>query len=219
MPRKKLEIHAKDEQIETLIKALKAGSPLHIALEYCGISATTYYYWVAMYSIVTEIKSQDELEELKATKFGVSIDEIKTLATQDAPKRKTAMAAFIEPSAESLLKYRNEAQFRSFANKCYSIIRRCNEARAGAALGHLNSITKSVNDKRVNASGSMWFLERTFAEFFSKPNEKNKDEESKTNPVDGIKIEFIDPQTSEVKDRIRKMEDKIIQEQKGIGDS
>lgn len=219
MPRKKLQINATEEQIDKLVKSLKLGSPLNIALQFAGISATNYYYWVAMYSVVLEIKSQEELEELKAIEFGVSIEEIKDIALNSAPTKKTAMAAYIEPSAESLLQYKKQPQFRKFANECYEIIQKCNEARAGAALNHLNSITKSVTDKRVNASGSMWFLERTFSEFFSKPNEKTKEEEGKKLPVEGIKVEFVDPGTKDSKQRIREMEERILQEQKGIGES
>ena len=219
MPRKKLKLNASEEEIEKLIKALKAGSPLNLALQFSHISTTTYYYWVAMYSVVVEIKSQDELESLKADKYGISIDSIKEIAADNAAKKKSAMGAFIEPRAESLLKYRNDAIFRNFAKQCYDIIVRCNETRAEAALGHLAAITKSVQDKRVNASGSMWFLERTLSEFFSKPNEKNKEESESKVPVEKVQLEFINPDKKEDKDRILQMEELILSEQKGIGQS
>lgn len=199
-----------------LKKALRVGSPLPIALESCGISKTTYFYWVAMYSIVVEAKSQDELEELRANECGISIDEIKNLAAQNSPVKKSAMGAFVEPSAESLLQYRNNRQFRNFANECYEIIKECNEARAEAALGHIGSIVKSVTDKRVNASGSMWFLERTFADYFSKPSEKAKEEEINKVPVEKVQVEFIDANTKENKERIKNMEELILSEQKGF---
>lgn len=199
-----------------LKKALRVGSPLPIALESCGISKTTYFYWVAMYSIVVEAKSQDELEELRANECGISIDEIKNLAAQNSPVKKSAMGAFVEPSAESLLQYRNNRQFRNFANECYEIIKECNEARAEAALGHIGSIVKSVTDKRVNASGSMWFLERTFADYFSKPSEKAKEEEINKVPVEKVQVEFVDANTKENKERIKNMEELILSEQKGF---
>lgn len=219
MPTKKYSINASEEQIDKLVKSLKLGSPLNIALQFANISATTYYYWVAMYSIVLEIKSQDELEQMGANMLGVSIESIKDLALNNNPKKKTSMNAYIEPSAESLMQYRNQHRFRKFANDCYEIVNKCNEARAGAALNHLNSITKSVNDKRINASGSMWFLERSFAEYFSKPSEKAKEEEVNKVPVEAIKVEFVDPNTDETKQRIKEMEEQILREQKGIGDS
>ena len=220
MPRKILKLSVNEEQLAKLEKALKIGTPLNLALQYAGIARTSYYYWVAMYSVVSEIKSQDELEDLKANKFGVSIDEIKEIAAENASKRKTALDAFIEPSAESLLKYRNDSQFRAFADKCYEIICKCNGYRAEAAVGHLGTIVKSTSDKRVNASGSMWFLERTFSEFFSKPSEKAKEEETEVKPiVDKIKIELVDPNGGENKDRVKNMEELILKEQKGIGQS
>ena len=219
MPRKKLTISATDEEIEKLKKALKAGAPLNIALQFANIPPTTYYYWVAMYSIVLEAKAQDELESLKASEFGVSIDMIKEMASENAAKKKSSMGAFIEPSAESMLKYRNELQFQRFADQCYTIINECNECRAEAALGHLASITKSVTDKRVNASGSMWFLERTLSDFFAKPSDKVKEEEINKVQVEKVQVEFIDPETKDAKDRIKNMEELILHEQKGIGDS
>lgn len=219
MPRKKLKINATEEQIAKLTKALKAGSPLNLALQYAQIPSTIYYYWVAMYSVVLEAQSQDELEDLSAAKFGVSIDNIKEIAQENAAKKKTAMGAFIEPSAESLMQYRNNVVFREFANKCFEIIKNCNEARAEAALGHLASITKSVNDKRVNASGSMWFLERTLSEFFAKPSDKVKEDEEKKLPVEKVQIEFVNPGKLEDQERVKQMEELILKEQKGVGQS
>ena len=219
MPRKKLEINATQEQINNLKNALKAGAPLHIALQYAGISATTYYYWVAMYSIVLDAKNQDELEELKADKFGVSIDEIKDIAIANAPKNRNQMNAYIEPSAESMLQYRNQKQFRDFAIECFKIVNECNTSRAEAAIGHLAKISKSVTDKHVNASGSMWFLERSFSEYFAKASEKAKDEEVSKVPVEKVTVEFIDGSSKESKDRIRDMEQLILNEQKSAGES
>lgn len=219
MPRKKLEITASEKQIEDLRKALTAGSPLHIALQYAGISPTTYYYWVAMYSIVLDAQSQKELMDLKADKFGVSIDTIKDVATSNSPKNKSEMSAYIEPSAESMLQYKNDAQFRVFAYKCYEIVDQCNKARAGAAITQLALISKSVTDKRVNASGAMWFLERSFSEFFAKPSDKAKEEEINKVPVEKVQVEFIDSNTKEYKDRIKNMEELILNEQKAMGDS
>lgn len=214
MPRKKLEISATFEEIDKLKKALGSGAPLMIALEFSGISQATYFYWVAMYSIVKEAKSQDELENMDATKYGISIENIKDVAAASSPNKKTAMSAYIEPSAESMLMYRNNVTFRRFADKCYEIIKECNEQRASAALGHIGTIVKSTKDKRINASGSMWFLERTLSEFFSKPSEKVKEEENTKTPVEKVQVEFIDPGTKENKDRIKDMDELILNEQK-----
>lgn len=215
MAKRTFKITTPEEDIAKLKKALRVGSPLAIALESAGISKTTYFYWVAMYSVAEEIKSQDELEEMKANECGISIDEIKSLAAANSPAKKSAMGAFVEPSAEALMKYRNNRQFRAFADQCYQIIKECNEARAEAALGHIGSIVKSVNDKRVNASGSMWFLERTFSDFFSKPSEKAKEVEADKVPVEKVQVEFIDSNTKENRDRIKDMEAQILSEQKG----
>lgn len=214
MARKKLEITASEEELHKLKTALASGSPLLIALQYSGISQATYYYWVAMYSVVVEAKSQDELESFNANYYGVSIDEIKDMVSHNAPSKKTALGAFIEPSAESLLQYRNNKRFRAFADKCYEIVKSCNEKRAEAALGHLGTIVKSTKDKRINASGSMWFLERTLSDFFGKESEKVKEAENNKVSVEKVQVEFVDPGTKENKDRVRDMEELILNERK-----
>ena len=219
MPRKKLQINATPEQREVLMKSLEGGAPLNLALQRANISTTTYYYWVAMYSVVVEAKSQDDLEELKAEKFGVSIENIKDIAAENSARKKNAIGGFIDPSAESLLQYRNNAIFREFANKCYDIIVECNKKRADAAMTHLAIITKSTMDKRVNASGSMWFLERTYSDMFAKPSDKVREEEEKKLPVERVQIEFVNPRKLEDQERVRDMEEQILHEQKGIGES
>ncbi len=214
MAKKKLEITATSEEIQKLQEALEEGAPLLIALEYSGISQATYYYWIAMYSIVKEAKMQDELSGFQANDYGVSVDNIKTVAADSSPSKKTSMSAFIEPSAESMLQYRNNRKFRKFADQCYEIIKECNMKRAKAAIEHLETIKSSTSDKRIKASGSMWFLERQYSDFFSKPSEKVKEDETQKPSVEPIQVEFIDPGTKENKDRIREMEEKILSESK-----
>ena len=214
MSRKKLEITATEDEIRRLKEALGGGAPLMIALEYAGISKATYFYWVAMYSIVEETRSQEELESYGAAECGVSVDHIKDITASSSPTKKTAMSAYIEPTAESLLQYKNNRRFKKFADQCYEIIKSCNEKRAEAALGHLSTIIKSAKDKRINASGSMWFLERTLSDFFSKPSEKAKEEETTVQPVGKVTVEFVDPATQTSKDRLKDMEELILNEQK-----
>lgn len=212
MPRKKLEITVTQEDINKLQQALAAGSPLLIALQYSGISQATYFYWVAMYSIVLEAKGQEEMEDMDATKYGVSIDNINDVVASASPGKKTALGAYIEPSQESLLQYKNNVTFHRFADKCYEIIKQCNEQRAAAALGHLSTIVKSTKDKRVNASGSMWFLERTLSDFFGKPSEKVKEEENNKPSVEKVVVEYIDPNTKDNRDRVKEMDELILNE-------
>jgi len=214
MPRKKLEINVDQVHIDELKRALKNGAPLVIALQYSGISQATYYYWVAMYSIVKDAKSQDDLEEYEAEKHGISIDAVKEMAATNSSSKKTDINAYIEPSAESMLQYRNDLRFKRFADQCYEIVSECNRMRAEAAMNHLITISLSTKDKRVNASGSMWFLERTLSDFFSKPSEKVREEELNKVPIEKVQVEFVDPGTKENKDRIKDMDELILNEQK-----
>lgn len=212
MASKKNTINATEEQIENLIKALKTGTPLMLALQYAQISRSTFYYWVAMYSIVERVREQKELEEMEQlTQSGVSLQDIRDLAESAASNKKTAVGAFIEPSEESILQYKNNRKFQKFANRCHEIISQCNSTRSEVAMGHLAIIKLSTEKRKgINASGSMWFLERNYSDFFSKPNEKATTENEGDKIVEKIKVEFVDPNTQETKDRVKDMEDEIL---------
>ena len=129
------------------------------------------------------------------------------------------MGGFIEPSMDSILRYKNSKRFKEYADQVYEIINECNQIRAEVTLSHLATITKSTQDKRINASGSMWWLERTQPDFFAKPTDKVKEEENAPTPVERVQVEFIDSSTKENKDRIRHMEELVLSEQKSAGES
>lgn len=198
---------ATDEQIENLYKALKGGAPLLLALQYARISRATYYYWVAIASIVEQVKSQEELEDVEAVvQSGVSLQQIRDISESEANGKRTGIGTFIEPSAESVLQYKNNRKFKKFADHCYQVVSECNAIRSGLALIHLSNIRNSTDkSKRINASGSMWFLERTLSDFFAKPSEKVVDEGSKTY-IEPVKVEYVNPDTNDTRDRVREME-------------
>lgn len=218
MANKKNFINATPEQIEQLENALRGGSPLLLALQYAGISRTTFYYWVAMASIVETVKSQEELEKVeKYMQSGVSLQTVRDLSETAASTKRTSVGAFVEPSAESILQYKNSRKFRKFADQCYEIISECNRIRSGVALTHLLTIKKSTDKgQRINASGSMWFLERQFSDFFSKPNEKAA-EDNKDLVVEPIKVEYVEPNSQETRDRVEEMERDIMESYKAGG--
>lgn len=222
MPRKKLTINATEEQLETLYKALGVGSPITIACQMAGISLATYYYWVAIYSVVVYCKEQEELEEIeKLSKMGVSIQEIKDLsAAATAGHRKSAIGTYIEPKQESILQYKNSIAFRKFADQVYLIIDKCNRIRSEVVVKHLNIIAKSTDPKnRIKASGSMWFLERTQADYFGRAADKVVEEDSTPGIIPSIQVEFVDPGSDTSKDRIQEMEDTVLKELKGSGEA
>lgn len=222
MPRKKLEVNATPEQLDRLYKALGIGTPISIACQMVGISLTTYYYWVAIYSVVVYCKEQDELEEIeKLSKAGVSIQEIKELsAASTIGHRKSAIGTYIEPKQESILQYRNSLTFRRFADQVYEIINRCNQLRSEVVVKHLNIITRSTDPKnRLKASGSMWFLERTQADYFGRASDKVVEEETAPGIVPSIQVEFIDPTEKTTEQRLKDMEDLVLKEIKGSGEA
>lgn len=222
MPRKKLTINATNEQIELLYSALKVGTPLTIACSMAGISLTTFYYWVAIYSVVAYCKEQAELEQIEQlSQAGISIQEIKDLsATATNNYRKSAVGTYIEPKQETILQYKNSTKFRKFADQVYEIINNCNQIRSKVIVNHLATIAKSTDQKnRIRASGSMWFLERTQADYFGRPADKVVEEESGPGAVPPIQVEFVDPQTADSKSRLSDMEHRVLEELKGSGDA
>lgn len=202
---------ATNKQIEELQNALKGGAPLLIALQYAGISRATYYYWVAVASIVIQYKSQEELEEVdEMFHSGISLQQVRDLSESAASNKRSGIGTFIEPSEESMLQYKNNAEFRKFANKCYQVVTECDKIRSGVALLHLSNIRKSTDKaSRINASGSMWFLERTIPDFFAKPSDKLSEQSNEKTHVESLKVEYVDPGTEESKKRLKDMENEL----------
>ncbi len=210
---------ATDEQLEELYTALKGGAPLLLALQYAGISRATYYYWVAVSCVVEQAKSQEELEGVEdVLQSGISIQEVRDLSESAANQKRTGISVWIEPSADSVLAYKNNRKFRKFANKCYEVIQECGKIRSQLAIIHLNNIRKSVDKgNRMNASGSMWFLERTLSDFFAKPSDKAADQDNETVRVEPVRVEFVDPNNEETEERVKEMEQDLLAKINGEG--
>ena len=222
MPRKKLTLNVSEERLDNLYKALSVGTPLTIACQMVGISMATYYYWVAIYSVVVYCREQDELEEIeKYSKMGISIQEIKDLsAAATQGHKKSAIGTYIEPKQESILAYKNSIAFRRFADQVYEIINKCNKIRSEVVVKHLNIISKSTDKKnRLVASGSMWFLERTQADYFGRPSDKVIEDNSTPGLVPSVQIEFVDPKEKSSEERLQDMENLVLKELKGSGEA
>ena len=209
---------ATDKQVQDLYTALKGGAPLLLALQYAKISRATYYYWVAVASVVAEVKSQEELEEVEEMmKSGISIQNVRDLSEAAAAQKRTGIGTFIEPSAESVLQYKNSRKFRKFADQCFDVVSECDSIRSKLALIHLDNIKRSTDKKnRINASGSMWFLERTLSDFFAKPSEKAQEQETRQF-VEPVKIEYVDANDEESKNRVQEMENDLLEKINGRG--
>lgn len=211
---------ATDEQLKKLYDSLEQGAPLVLALQYAGISRATYYYWVAVSCVVEQAKSQEELEDVEAlVQSGVSVQEVRDLSESSARQKRMGISVWIEPSAEAVLNYKNNRKFKRFANKCYEVIQECGRIRTGTVISHLQNIKKSSNKySGVNASGSMWFLERTLPDFFAKPSDKAAaDQNGETVRVEPVRVEFVDPDTEETKQRVKDMEQEILAKIDGEG--
>lgn len=216
---KKTVFKADDTQIEKLYSALKGGAPLLLALEYAGISRASYYYWVAVASVVVQVKTQEELEEVEElVHSGVSLQQVRDISESEATSKRTSVGTFIEPPAESVLQYKNSRKFRKFADRCYEVVSECNRIRSGVALNHIINIQRSTDKKnRINASGSMWFLERTYGDFFNKPSEKAAQQQEERAVVPAIQVEYVDPNTQETQDRVHEMETELLEKLNGKG--
>lgn len=213
---------ATDKQLEELYNALKGGAPLLLALQYAQISRATYYYWVAVSCVVEQAKSQEELEDVESMiHSGISLQDVRDLSESAASQKRTSVGTWIEPTPESILAYKNDRKFRTFANKCYEVIQECNKIRSQLVLLHLSNIRKSVDKKnRLNASGSMWFLERTLSDFFGKPSDKAIEQAADDKVVvPAVRVEYIDPEDKETEERVRNMEEDLLAKINGEGNA
>lgn len=218
---KKKVTKASEEQLQDLYTALKGGAPLLIALQYAGISRATYFYWVAVSCVVEQARSQEELEGMEDLfNSGISLQQIRDMSETAAANKRTGVGAFIEPSQESILQYKNNKKFRKFADWCYEIISECDKIRSKLALLHLSNIKNSVDKKnRLNASGSMWFLERTMSDFFAKPIDKAIEASKEQQQVEKVQVEYVDPNTQDSKERLLEMEADLEKKINGKGDA
>lgn len=222
MAKRKLEIKATKEQLDELYETLKSGAPLQLALQRVGISMATYYYWVAISSIVTTVKDQEEIEEIEnLAKSGVSVANIRELASAAQRGKKTGVGIYIEPSQESILQYKNSLKFKRFADSCYTIIQECDRCRSDFATTQLESISKSLDKKNnINPSGAMWWLERNMPDFFAKPSDKVKEAEPESvGSVPAIEVEFVDPASVSARQRLLDMEEQILNDLKKTGEA
>lgn len=217
MAKRKLEIKASEEQIDTLHKKLAAGAPLQLALQSAGISIATYCYWVAIASIVITVKDQEEIDELEAlAQSGVSVSGVRDMAAALVKGKRTGLGAYVEPKQESILQYKNSRRFRKFADQVYEIVQKCNQERSDYATKQIELVKVSTLKKNgINPSGAMWWLERNLPDFFAKPSDKPEEEQTAdVGGVPAIEVEFINPDTPAQRDRLREIEEKILNDSK-----
>jgi len=220
MARKKLEIKAEQDQIDRMYLALKAGAPLPLALKSAGISATNYYYWVAIASIVVEVKNRQEIHDLEdIAKSGVSLSVVRELAANSQGNTRDAISGFIEPTEEGILQYKNNTKFRKFADRCYEIVKECDRLRSDFAIRQLLQIQQSTKDKKINPSGAMWWLERSLPDAFAKPSDKAKESENTRVATEPIRVEFVDPNTDASRERLIELEREVLDGLKKGGDA
>lgn len=212
-------INAKDEQIQMLQNALKVGSPLDVALKFANISKQTYYYWVSLASIVKfELEKEYAEQQTAMADSGVSFKYIREKVMEDnkqCQNYKSTIDAFVEPSKESLLRYRTNKSFKEFCQKAYQIINECDKCRAEIVLAHLKAIRESATgenrySKGKNMSASQWFLERTLPNVFGRPIDNIAMENNK--PIEPIEVKFVSSNDKETKDRVKAMEELVSSE-------
>ena len=218
MAKVKLEIKATQEQIDTLHKNLSAGAPLEMALESANISIMKYCHWVSIASIVVAVKNQEEIEELEqVAQSGVVLSSIQEMASSVTDGKRTGFGKYVQPSQESILRYKNSRKFKKFADQCYDIVSKCNQLRSDFATKQLEAIKVSTLKKNgINPSGAMWWLERNMPDLFAKPSDiEAKDSQiASQQSVPAIQVEFINPDTQAQRDRLRELEEDILNNSK-----
>lgn len=209
-------INASDDQIANLKKALHVGSPLDVALKYSRISKATFYYWVAIANVVKAAREQEfiRLQE-EEVNSGVSMSDVQMCVDNENKANsgaKYTIDAFIQPTKESLMKYRNNKRFKEYADKVYDIINECDSLRSEIVLYHLTAIRDAARQRGGNAVSSQWFLERTMPEFFGRQDTINQNIETKGTAPAPVVVKFVNPKDAESKDRVKMMEQTIMDE-------
>lgn len=215
-------INLTDNQINDFKNALHSGCPLMVALSFAKIHPTTYFYYVDLANISAYHREKQMLKEHEEIiKSGVDIeaikDESKALAG-DISSVKNVVRPYREPTGTSILRYQNNKTFAALCDEVYDLLEECDRLRAEVAMFHLREIMKHSGERGVNTVGSQWYLERTMPDYFGRV-EKTKFEgsvkntmtigEDDTDALPPIKVEFVDPNTLENKNRVKDMEDLV----------
>lgn len=216
MAEKKYKLPITTDQIERLKQSIALGSPITIALAFAGVSFAQWNYMVEIASIVEYVRELKVIEENdEFIKSGVDFAELKQeLESQMNIGRKTTINSFRQPNDESVLRYTNVARFRNFANEVYDIVKEIDRLRAEIVMYHLDAVKKASHQRGMMANTSQWFLERTLPEHFGK--DRSSFVNSEETKVAAVKVQFIDPDKKEYKDRIQAMEE-LVESQLGDG--
>ena len=225
MPRPKIyKITISDEQLTKFKSALHSGSPLMVALSYAQIPPAKYFYYVELANISAYFREMEIVkEEEQLTQSGVELSQVRSNA--ESLSTESTLHQLRVPTAQSILRYKNNKGFKDFCDSVYDLLTECDMLRAEITLFHLGQIRKASENRRINAVASQWFLERTMPDYFGR-SDKTKIEGSfnststiigrdDTNSLPPIKVEFVDPNTKESKDRVREMESKVLDQLNG----
>ena len=210
---------ATDEQIDDLKKSLQVGSPLTVALSYAGIPSSVFYYWVHIASIVIYVKEMGDIKDnSEVIKSGVSLVVVQNQSLElNLPKNKknsSSIYTFVEPTPESIQRYKNVAKFQAYCDDIYKLVKELDKCRSEIVMYHLAKIRESAGKPKANTQSSQWFLERTMPDYFGRDRNDNTDNEN--NSIPPIKVEYIDPNTKEAQTRIKDMEQLIDDEMNPI---
>ena len=226
MARQKVfEIKITNEQKELLRNSLRAGAPLGIALSYAKIPAIQYYYYVEVANVSRYFKDK-EFKKLndEFIKSGVSFGDIQDEAAAlntHFNNPNSSIASYKEPTAEAILRYKNNRSFKEFADEVYDFIQECDNCRSEAVMYHVSQIRSAAGKRGVNTNSSQWFLERAVPDSFGKSERiVNKVEGSLHQTINQegdpnepglppVKVEFVNPNTKENQDRVKDMEDLV----------
>lgn len=229
MPRSKVfKLNLTDNQIDSFKRALKNGSPLMVALAYAKISSTTYFYYVELANIAAYFKEKEAIHlEEQMFQSGIDLESVKNESADfnsDYTSIAGSLRPYREPTATSLVRYKTNKTFKALCDEVYDLLEECDSLRAEIALYHLQEIHNNTCKRGVNTQGSQWFLERTMPDYFGKVDKTRVEASVKNHTLIGqddsnalppIKVEFIDPNTREAKNRVKDMEDMVAAQLNG----
>lgn len=207
MKNKFYRVNITNEQWENLWKALHVGSPIQIALSFAGVKTSTYYYMVKLYSTVEYCNAMEQLNDQEDTEDAMAMN-------QHDSHSNIAVAAYKEPAAEMIEQYMTNPEFKEYANEIHDKMEKCNKMRSEIVIFHLQQIRDGSVQRGKNTNPSQWFLERTMPEFFGR-SEKDDPATQTTAPVTSIKVEYVNPNEKESENRVRAMEEQLLQEYNG----
>lgn len=177
-------VNDKQDVRSELVKALRVGASIQEACAFVGVPLDVYHNWEYTYN---------ELDKIISYMYSHKIEEYIDIDTDS-----------IQEEDINIYLVNKLKKNKYYGSDVYTLIKQCNKAIAEVTIYHLQNIYSPKKKKDTDWKASAWFLERVNPDRYGK-NPTNEE----TATVSKIEVEFVNPDKTETKDRLKDLEQEV----------